>query len=134
MIYTISSHGCISQFLGTPFFQLTDETLDLDMNWVRDFSLNCFGLKYFSPSRLIPKDCAMVSSEILNEKFPINSFSPLNVKENYLVTSSLLPLNFSKKGSHCFYPKIAIRSSWYSELSNVFGSTLLVILTEKLLL
>lgn len=134
MIYTISSHGCISQLLGTAFFQLTDETLDLDMNWVDDFSLNFFVLKYFFPSGWIPKDCAMVTSENLNDKFPINAFSPLNVKANYLVTSSLLPLNFSKKGSHCFSPKISIQSSWYSELSNVFGSTVLVILTEKLLL
>ena len=113
MIYTISSHGCISQLLGTPFFQLMDETLDLDMNWLHDFSLNCFVLKYFSPSGLIPKDYAMVSSETLNEKLPIKAFSPLNVKENCLVTSSLLPKNFYKKGSHCFSFRIAIQSSWY---------------------
>jgi len=44
----------------------------------------------------------MVSSETLNEKLPIKAFSPLNVKENYLVTSSLLPQNFSKKAAIVF--------------------------------
>ncbi len=102
-----------NQLLGTRFFQLNDETLDLDMNWVHDFYLNCLVLKYFSPSGLIPKDCAIVSSETLNEKLPISVFSPLNVKANYLVTSSLLPLNFSKKSSHCFSLKISMQSSWY---------------------
>ncbi len=72
----------------------------------------------------------MVSSETLNEKLPIRAFSPLNVKANCLVTSSLLPWNFSKKGNHCISLRIEMQSSWYWELSNMLGSTLLVILAE----
>lgn len=73
----------------------------------------------------------MVSSETLNEKLPIRAFSPLNVKANCLVTSSLLPRNFSKKGSHCISLRIEMQFSWYWELSNMLGSTLLVILAES---
>lgn len=98
------------------------------MNWVHDFSLNCLLLKYFSPSGLITIAWAMVSSETLNEKLPIRAFSPLNVKANYLATSSLLPWNFSKKGNHSISLRIEMQSSWYWELSNTLGSTLFVIL------